>query len=240
MTKGLRYDLHLHSCLSPCGDGEMTVNNIVNMAILNDLDLIALTDHNSCKNCPAILEVAQAAGKLVLPGMELCTAEEIHVVCLFPGLQEAMAFDAYVYSQLLPIANKVDIYGHQQILNAQDEVTGEEPLLLVTASQISLDQVPGLMREYGGVAFPAHIDKNAYSVLAVYGYLPPELGFHAVEVARPGEFLAQEANRQQVAGKVILTDSDAHYLWDIKEESDPLPLEAWSFSRFAAYLQGKA
>ena len=102
----VRYDLHIHSCLSPCGDRDMTPNNIVNMALLAGLDMIALTDHNSCKNCPAFLRVAEQAGLVALPGMELCTAEECHVVCLFPTLDAAMAFDAMVETTLPPEENR--------------------------------------------------------------------------------------------------------------------------------------
>lgn len=100
------YDLHIHSCLSPCGDEDMTPANIVGMAALKGLDVIALTDHNSCKNCPAIMKAAQEYGISVIPGMELTTMEEVHVLCLFPELSRAMDFDAYVYERLLPFPNR--------------------------------------------------------------------------------------------------------------------------------------
>ena len=102
----LNYDLHIHSCLSPCGDDDMTPANIVGMAVIKGLDLIAVTDHNSCKNCPAVLTMADAYGLTALPGMELTTSEEVHVVCLFADLKDALAFDEYVYSRLMPIPNK--------------------------------------------------------------------------------------------------------------------------------------
>ena len=98
----LNYDLHIHSCLSPCGDDDMTPANIVGMAVIKGLDLIAVTDHNSCKNCPAVLTMADAYGLTALPGMELTTSEEVHVVCLFADLKDALAFDEYVYSRLMP------------------------------------------------------------------------------------------------------------------------------------------
>ena len=122
----LSYDLHIHSCLSPCGDNDMTPNNIVNMAILNGLVVIALTDHNSCKNCPAFLEAAQRSGILAIPGMELCTSEEIHVVCLFPELRQAMAFDREVYQYVPPIQNDPRIFGEQLILDGEDRQIGQE------------------------------------------------------------------------------------------------------------------
>ena len=89
----LFYDLHLHSCLSPCGDDESTPGNIVGMSVVKGLQVIALTDHNTCKNCPAFLKIAADFGITAIPGMELTTAEEVHVVCLFPTLEDAMAFE---------------------------------------------------------------------------------------------------------------------------------------------------
>ena len=107
----LNYDLHIHSCLSPCGDDDMTPANIVGMAVIKGLDLIAVTDHNSCKNCPAVLTMADAYGLTALPGMELTTSEEVHVVCLFADLKDALAFDEYVYSRLMPIPNNIEYPG---------------------------------------------------------------------------------------------------------------------------------
>ena len=114
---GLYYDLHIHSCLSPCGDDDMTPANIVGMAAVKGLDVIALTDHNSCKNCPSALYHGQNYGVTVIPGMELCTTEEVHVICLFPALTDALSFDAYVYEHMLPIKNKQDIFGKQKVMN---------------------------------------------------------------------------------------------------------------------------
>lgn len=211
----VRYDLHIHSCLSPCGDGDMTPNNIVNMALLAGLDIIALTDHNSCKNCPAFLRVAEEAGLVALPGMELCTAEECHIVCLFPTLDAAMAFDAMVETTLPPVENRPDIFGEQLILNAKDEITGRFPLLLTTASSISVDDVVRLARKYGGAAFPAHIDRPSYSVTAALGDIPP-VGFQAIEVTARGDVAALTAQYAEMRGKPLLQSSDAHYLEDMQ------------------------
>ncbi len=90
------YDLHIHSCLSPCGDDEATPNSIAGMGKINGLDIMALTDHNTCKNCPAFFEAAKRYGILPVAGMELTTAEEIHMVCLFESLEKAMEFDEFV------------------------------------------------------------------------------------------------------------------------------------------------
>ena len=233
---GLFYDLHIHSCLSPCGDEDMTPNNIVNMALLKGLDLIALTDHNSCKNCPAVLEVAKDTPLTVLPGMELTTAEEIHLVFLFPQLEQAMAFDQYVYERLLPVKNKPAVFGRQLLLDAGDNLVGEEPLLLINATSISVDEAPALAARFGGLVWPAHIDRPSNSILSALGFIPPELGFTAVEVANPAAFFAQH---NPLGGQKyhLLTCSDAHRLGDIAEAEHTLPLKAPTFEALAAYLK---
>ena len=119
------YDLHIHSCLSPCGDNDSTPNNIAGMASLCGLNIVALTDHNTCKNCPAFFAAAKKYGIIPIAGMELTTAEDIHVVCLFEELSDAMRFDEFVESRRLLIKNRKDIFGNQLILDGDDEVVGE-------------------------------------------------------------------------------------------------------------------
>ena len=229
-------DLHIHSCLSPCGDEDMTVNNIVNMAVLKGLDLIAVTDHNSSKNCPALLEAAQGKPITVLPGMELCTSEEIHVVCLFGELGAAMDFDAFVHDRLPPVPNKPEVFGRQVILNALDEEAGQEELLLLTAADISVEEVTPLVRSYGGVCFPAHIDRDSFSILSSLGTIPESCGFTAVEVRDPSAFFADRDNRRYSKGRRVLTNSDAHVLWDISEREHFLPLEEPGFAALARWI----
>lgn len=234
----VHYDLHIHSCLSPCGDDDMTPNNIVNMALLAGLDMIALTDHNSCKNCPTFLRVAQGAGLMAVAGMELCTAEECHVVCLFPLLESAMAFDQFVEGTLMPVKNRPDIFGEQLIMDEQDTVTARYPTLLTTASSISIDGVVPLVRRYGGAAFPAHIDRPSYSVTAALGTVPA-VGFTAVEVSAQGDVKALSANYPEMQGKPVLFNSDAHTLGLIQEPGPWLELPACTPDALIDALNGK-
>ena len=155
----------------------MTPANIVGMAALKELDLIAVTDHNSCKNCPAVLTLAEAYGLTALPGMELTTSEEVHVVCLFADLQDALAFDEYVYRHMIPFPNNEKIFGKQQIMDVDENVIGTIPNLLINATDISFDDVYELVQTYNGIMIPAHIDKNANSLLANLGFIPPDSRF---------------------------------------------------------------
>lgn len=222
----LSYDLHLHSCLSPCGDDDMTPGNIVGMAALKELDVIALTDHNSCKNCPAFMKLAETYGILAIPGMELCTMEEVHVVCLFPTLEDAMNFDEYVYQQLIPFPNKDSIFGKQQICNEEDVIIGNEPNLLINATNISFDQVYDLVYKYNGIMIPAHIDKNANSLLSNLGFIPPDSKFNCVELKEIRNLDSIKASNPYMDYCNIITNSDAHYLEQINEAVNYLEAES--------------
>ncbi len=202
----LYYDFHIHSCLSPCGDEDNTPNNIVNMALLQGLNVIALADHNTARNCPAAMAVGQKNGLVVLPAMELTTSEDIHVLCLFEQYSQAARWEAHVQKTRQRVRNRPEIFGHQRIMNEKDEVIGEEPDLLIVSSGISVEEVAALVEGYGGIAVPAHIDKPANSVLAILGALDPGLGFRMAECAAEG-----------VTELPRIVDSDAHYLWDIAD-----------------------
>ena len=122
------YDFHIHSCLSPCGDDDMTPNNIAGMASLAGLNIVALTDHNTAKNCPAFFEAAKRNGIIPIAGVELTTSEDIHIVCLFEYLDDALKFDNFLKDRRFKIPNRVDIFGEQMIMNGNDEVIGTETL----------------------------------------------------------------------------------------------------------------
>ena len=213
----LNYDLHIHSCLSPCGDDDMTPANIVGMAMIKGLDLIAVTDHNSCKNCPAVLTMAEAYGLTALPGMELTTSEEVHVVCLFADLKDALAFDEYVYSHLMAVPNNEKIFGKQQLYNTDDEVIGTIPNLLINATTISFDDVFALTRDYNGIMIPAHIDKTANSLLANLGFIPPDSQFTCAEIKDMTKYHELKKQHPYLEHCHIISDSDAHYLEHINE-----------------------
>ncbi|MGL5436879.1 MAG: PHP domain-containing protein [Lachnospiraceae bacterium] len=213
----LSYDLHIHSCLSPCGDDDMTPGNIVGMAVVKGLDVIAVTDHNSCRNCPAVMNIAEQYGILAIPGMEINTVEEVHAICLFQELEQAMAFDAYVYERLLPFPNKEEIFGKQQIYNESDCQVGTEPLLLINSTDISFDELWDLTLSYGGVMFPAHIDKNTNSLISNLGFVPPDSRFRTAELKDPDKLTGLAAGNSYLNTCTIITNSDAHYLEHIQE-----------------------
>lgn len=222
---GLTYDLHIHSCLSPCGDMDMTPANIAGMAALMGLDVIALTDHNTCKNCPAFLRFAEEYGVLALPGMELTTAEEVHVVCLFETLEDAMRFDEYVYERLLPIDNVEEIFGKQQICGEDDEPCGTVGKLLINATTISFEDVYELVSGFGGVMIPAHIDKSSNSLISNLGFVPEDSRFTTVELKDMKKLHELKRMNPYLEKCTIISDSDSHYLDGLNEPEYTLYVE---------------
>lgn len=223
----LRYDLHIHSALSPCGDEDMTPNNIVNMAKICGLDMIAVSDHNTAGNVAAVMEVGKEIGVTVVPAMELETAEEIHVLCLFPTLDAVLAFEKeQVVPALPPIQNDARIFGEQLLMDAADQVVGKEDRYLINATAISLDGLPDLVASYGGIAIPAHIDKQTKSLVGNFGMVGDYMGFHCFELSRnlPEDFIIATPGLGKRPYRYI-HDSDAHYLQDIGEHSGDNLLE---------------
>ncbi len=233
------YDLHLHSCLSPCGSEDMTPANLVNMAHLLGYDMIALTDHNSCLNTPAAVRLGEQAGIVVVPGMELCTSEEAHVICLFPNVAAAMGFHEYVAKRSAGITNRPEIFGRQVIMDETETVLGEEETLLLNATAVSVNQVAAVAGNFGGAAFPAHVDKNAFSVIASLGFIPPEAGFAAAEISAAGDVDKLLKTNPELNGKILLRNSDAHYLENMPEPCAWLALPEKTPECLIAALSGR-
>ena len=212
----LYYDFHIHSGLSPCGDNEMTPNNIVNIAKLYDLDVIALTDHNSTLNCKAVMDLGKEIGLTVIPGMELCTSEEVHLVCLFPNIEKATKFGDHVRSTLPPIRNKPTVFGEQLVFDKDDNVLGFEHTLLITASTISANDAVNIVEDYGGFCYPAHIDRNSYSIISNLGTIDDSFRFTCAEVADMENLETLKKQYPYLNELKILSGSDAHYLEHLK------------------------
>ena len=234
----LSYDLHIHSCLSPCGDNDMLPSNIVGMAALKGLNAIAVTDHCSCLNCPAVEKLAKAYGVVALFGMELTTEEEVHVLCLFDELEKAMEFGKYIRTQYLDIMNVPEIFGEQLIVDEEDNITGKEDILLINATKIGFEQVFGLTEKYGGVMIPAHVEKKANSLLANLGAVPEDSKFTCFEMKHIGYLDQIREENPYFKGCRVISNSDAHYLEHINEPINFIEAEERSASAILKALKG--
>lgn len=237
--RSLSYDFHIHSCLSPCGDNDMTPCNIAGMAYIKKLGAFALTDHNSCRNCVATKKVADNYGIIFIPGMELTTSEEIHVLCYFSTIKQALCWDKFVYSRLLKIDNNPDVFGDQLILDENDNITGNENKLLINAAAISFDEVFSLVKSYGGVAVPAHIDKSSNSLISQLGFVPEDSTFSSFEVKNIDNYKELCKSNPYLENCHVLTSSDAHYLQDINEPVNFMHAKEFDVMSILNYIDHK-
>lgn len=216
------YDFHIHSCLSPCGDNDSTPDSIAGMGELNGLDIMALCDHNSAKNTPAFFKACERHGIVAVAGMELTTAEDIHVVCLFKSPEDALLFEKELESFKIPYKNKEEIFGNQLICDENDEIIGKEENLLINATLVSIDDAREMCERFSGVCYPAHIDRESNGVMAVLGAFPD--GYKLAEL-HDFEKLGEYMQKTGLSKESFLHSSDAHYLWDIKEQTDYIELD---------------
>ncbi len=240
-----KYDLHIHSCLSPCADDDMTPANIAGMAAVQGLGLVALTDHNTCKNCPAFFHHARRYGIVPVAGMELTTAEDIHVICLFPTLEAALRFDSLVEEKLMKIKNRPEIFGNQYIMDEEDEIAGEAPYLLINATELDLESAYKACTSLGGVCYPAHIDRDSGGMIAILGAFPEEPVYSAYELNFGDKREEYTGRFPELRDKHYIVSSDAHNLWSISEGENSLLLddEPYSSARvreaLISYLKGE-
>lgn len=232
----LYYDFHIHSCLSPCGDTDMTPNNIVNFAKIMGYDVIALTDHNTALNCPAVAKIAKEHGITFIPGMELCTSEEVHIVCLFYILEDALEFSEYVKSTMPPIKNKPAVFGEQLICDENDNVIGQEDILLVTASGISTEKVVKKVAEYNGICYPAHIDRSSFSILSNLGIIDEYFGFKCAEIYDIEREKELKEKYPYLNHLKLLSDSDAHYLENMRIPQQAIDVSENNIKTILDYL----
>jgi hypothetical protein len=208
----------------------MTPNNIAGMAVLKGLQIVALTDHNSCKNCPAFFEACKRQGIIPVAGMELSTAEDIHLVCLFENIDDAMRFDKVVEQHLMNVENRPEIFGNQLILDAEDEIIGTESKLLISATDLWIDDAIELAKSYGAHVHPAHIDRESNGIIAILGDVPPEYGFDCLEFNNRESIADINENYPSTSGARHVISSDAHHLWDINEADNSVKIDDEPYS----------
>lgn len=206
------YDMHIHSDLSPCANEDMTPNNIVNMSYLKGLSIISVTDHNTCENLPAIKVLCEKTDLVFVPGIEVTTKEEVHVLCYFKNIDYAMQFGKVIYDSLPNIKNIPSIFGMQNIYNSQDEIIGSLDKLLINASAYSLKEINFMVKSYQGIMVPAHVNKTSNSLFGILGFIPSDIQICFVEV-----YSKLSINEKLIKNLKVLHNSDAHNLVDISE-----------------------
>jgi predicted metal-dependent phosphoesterase TrpH len=214
LLKQIKADLHIHTCLSPCSDWEMSPRKIIRRSLDLGLDLIAVCDHNTAENAGAAMREGQKQGLWVLPGMEICSKEEVHILALFEELEKALAMQDFVYEHL-PGENQPEVFGCQVVANEYDEVLGENLRMLIGATQLGLPEIVEKTHSLDGISLFSHVDRTAYGIIGQLGFIPPDVKIDGIEVSYR---VALKKVRESVPGiddLPCVTSSDAHFLEDV-------------------------
>lgn len=208
-------DLHIHTCLSPCGDLDMSPGNIVRIAKERGLQIIAITDHNSTRNVQTCMSLGEQEGLYVIPGCEVNTREEVHVLCYFPHLEATEVFQHYLDEKMSDVKNDPDRFGYQVAVDENNRIVYEEERSLFMSIDDDIEGVAEVVHRLGGLFVPAHVDRPGNSLFSQLGFIPPGLRYHALEVSKgttPAEFLL---SHPELKGVRLIQSSDAHYPGDI-------------------------
>ncbi len=229
-------DLHVHTCLSPCGDLEMSPEGIARRARSLNISILGICDHNSADNTPALFEAGRKHRVAVLPGLEVTTREEVHILALFEGVETALAMQQIVYDHLAG-ENDENAFGPQVVVNGRGEVLGFNHRFLIGATDLPLEHVVRRIHELDGLAIASHIDRESFSLIGQLGFVPEGVDLDALEVSPKtplGEALRKYGNRPP-----LVTSSDAHVLGDIGSAVTEFILEDATLGEIRLALGGR-
>ena len=211
-----RIDLHIHTVVSPCEEIEMIPPLIVERAVELGLDWIAITDHNTAEMVEAVQRAAATTGLKVLPGMEVQSREEVHILCLFDSLAQALQWQAIVYDSLPAEKNRSEVFGAQYVVNHTGDYLRENDRLLLTSTTMSTETIVSRVREMGGLPLAAHVDRPTFSLLANLGFVPEGLALAGLEISRWQTVEGFRKEHPHLAQWPLIGSSDAHQLSDMR------------------------
>lgn len=230
--------MHIHSCLSPCADLDMSPRAIVEKTLEQGLDIIALCDHNSAENVGAAIRMGTRKGITVIPGMEINTKEEVHILGLFESEARALDMQRTVYSHLQG-TNRPELFGDQVVANELDEVEGFNDRMLIGATGLTLQEVIGEIHRLEGLCIASHIDRPSYSLLSQLGFVPPDIKLNGVEISRPMQREEIDSQMPGLGDLPIIRSSDAHFLKDIGKAFTSFFMEAPNLAELGLALAGQ-
>jgi PHP family Zn ribbon phosphoesterase len=234
-----RADLHIHTVLSPCGDLDMSPRNIVETAKARNIDIIAITDHNSTFHGPVIRKLGESLGISVIYGAEVTTREEVHCLCLFDTDEQRGKFQEYIDLNLPNIPNDPQRFGYQVVVNENDEILYEIEPLLINGLNVGINDIERTVHALGGLFIPAHIDRPRYSIISQLGFVPPDLKFDALEIfwkTNPSDLLSQHS---YLSNPILIKNSDAHFLDQIGQTFTNYQMAEPTFNELAKALKGE-
>lgn len=223
----MRYDLHIHSALSPCANDDMTPNNIINMAKLCGLDTISVCDHNSLKQQEVMGNVAEKLKITYIYGVEVQSMEEVHLCGYFRKKENAFAFQKILDENIFPIMNDIHYFGNQLLMNEFDEVSGVEDILLLQSVNMSVEEVCEAIHACQGLVSLAHVCDKSNSILTQLGFIPKNLKFDFIEIKDESQKEMVVQSHPRLENICWIVNSDAHYLWDIDKYESEMSDDVW-------------
>jgi PHP family Zn ribbon phosphoesterase len=212
--RSFKGDLHIHSCLSPCGELEMSPRAIVEKSLEKGLDLIAVCDHNSAENVGATIRAGRQRGLAVLAGIEISSKEEVHSLALFDGEEQALRMQELLYRHMRG-TNRPELFGDQVVANEFDEVEGFNDRLLIGAVQLDLQEIVRVVHQFGGLSIASHVDRPSFSILSQLGFFPDDVELDGVEISRHTTLEKAKAGIPGLERFAVVSFSDAHFPEDI-------------------------
>lgn len=235
----IRADLHIHTSLSPCSDTwRMTPRAIVERAKGLELGMIAICDHNSMRNVEAVQKAAQGSRLVVLPGMEITSSEEVHILGIFQALETAWAMQAFV-DENLPGENIPEIFGYQVIMDENDEIVGSEDRLLAGATTLNVEEVVEAIHRFGGLAIASHVDREGFGIIGQLGWVPDTLQLDALEVSWAMTRPEARERFPQISKWPLLRSSDAHTPEEMGRASTRLLVSRGGWEELKMALKGE-
>lgn len=237
--KFFKADLHIHTCLSPCAELDMSPKAVVGKSVERGLDIIAICDHNSAENVEASIRAATRWDLRVLPGMEINSVEEVHSLAIFESVEQVYLMQKMVYEHLKG-TNRAELFGDQVVANEWDEVEGFNDRLLIGAVDLKLSDIIHEVHRLGGLSIACHVDRPSFSVPSQLGFIPPDLEVDALEVSRPD---AWETRRRDIPGTEdfsIVSFSDAHFIPDVGRVSTRFLMESPNLNEMRMALMGES
>lgn len=238
MLKKIKADLHIHTCLSPCGDMEMSPSMIVKRALSVGLDVIGICDHNSSENVAIIKKVGEKANLKVLLGMEVTSKEEAHILALFDDEQKLRELQKIVYQNLQGV-NEEDLFGYQMVVNEQDEIIDLNKKLLIGATELTVERIVEIIHSLDGIAIASHVDRERFSLIGQLGFVPEGLELDGIELSPLYMSKHNKYDFPMSSGLPQVTFSDAHYIKDIGKTSTTFLINEITVSEIKKALEGK-
>ena len=215
MMRWFRADLHVHTLLSPCAAIEMTPRNIIRHAQNAGIDIVAITDHNAGDNVVAALRASEGTGVTVLPGMEVQTREEVHLVTLFAKMRDFAKWCRIISLHRSTLRNDEKKFGAQFVVDEKDNWIRTEDSMLLASTDLGIDEVTEQVLEMGGLVIAAHVDRPAYSLLSQLGFFPPNVRVSAVEVSRNTPWDKARERFSAIGEIPVVASSDGHTIDDV-------------------------